>query len=95
LSLGLLARAANFRHLGDFGRAQADLEEVQTHATRSTARLHLADYHLERARLHLAQSERDGLMSNLGDARKLIVETGYHRRDAELVELEAQAAQIA
>jgi tetratricopeptide (TPR) repeat protein len=106
LPRGLLARAANFRHLGDFSHAQQDLDEVRTLATRSGMRLHLTDYHLEQARLYLAtprtDAESEGGVRLDGDAEPpagrarphiaaaaaLIAETGYHRRDAELADLE-------
>ena len=53
-------------------------------------RLHLADYHLESARLHLARDNQD----NLDEARKhldhactMIKDIGYHRRDNEVNEI--------
>ena len=52
---GLLARAAFRRDTGEWDRAQEDLAETHEIATRGGMRLHLADYHLERARLLLAQ----------------------------------------
>ncbi|MEZ5402784.1 MAG: hypothetical protein R2729_24120 [Bryobacteraceae bacterium] len=58
----------------------ADLEEVHRIATRSGMKLHLTDYHLKMARLHSSREHLD-------QAAKLIAETGYHRRDAELAEL--------
>ena len=53
-------------------------------------RLHEADGHLEYARLHLAQNARDQAREHLEKAKKIITETGYHRRDAEVAELEEQ-----
>jgi tetratricopeptide (TPR) repeat protein len=50
-----------------------DLDEVLRIATRSGMRLYLADYHLAKG--------------NLAEAERLINETGYHRRDAELKKL--------
>jgi tetratricopeptide (TPR) repeat protein len=55
-----------------------DLEEVFRIATRSGMRLFLADYHLAKG--------------NLAEAERLINETGYHRRDAELEKLRAKLA---
>jgi tetratricopeptide (TPR) repeat protein len=92
VALGLLARAANFRHLRDFPRAQHDLDEVRILATRCGMRLHLTDYHLEQARLFFAQSQPDAARPHYEAAAKLVDETGYHRRDPELAELKAQLA---
>jgi tetratricopeptide (TPR) repeat protein len=55
-----------------------DLDEVFRIATRSGMRLFLADYHLAKR--------------NLAEAERLIAETGYHRRDAELERLRAELA---
>ena len=50
-------------------------------------RLHLTDYHLESARLALALHDATQARAHYDAARKLIDETGYHRRDGELQEL--------
>jgi tetratricopeptide (TPR) repeat protein len=84
ISLGLLARAAHFRHTREFAKAQHDLDEVRVLATRCGMRLHLTDYHLEQARLFLAQEKRAEALPHYEEAKKLIAATGYHRRDAEL-----------
>jgi len=52
---GLLARAAFRRDSGEWDKAQEDLGETYEIASRGGMRLHLADYHLERVRLLLAQ----------------------------------------
>jgi tetratricopeptide (TPR) repeat protein len=57
LPRGLLARAALFRHTHDFARARQDLQEVFDIAEPSGMRLFLTDYHLEMARLMLAEQE--------------------------------------
>jgi tetratricopeptide (TPR) repeat protein len=90
LPRGLLARAAHFRHTGDFEKAQHDLDEVRILATRCGMRLFLADYHLEQARLFLAQQNPDDTRPHYESAKKLIEETGYHRRDPELGGLSTQ-----
>ena len=109
LPLGLLARAALFRHTHDFTRAQQDLQEVFDIADASGMRLFLADYHLEMGRLLLVEekhphpnpsptdvsietvlSQGEGLKHHITEAERLITETGYHRRDAELAELKQQ-----
>jgi tetratricopeptide (TPR) repeat protein len=55
LPWGLLARAAFRRDGGDWDRAREDLDEAYEIAGRGGMRLHLANQHLERARLELAQ----------------------------------------
>jgi tetratricopeptide (TPR) repeat protein len=107
LPRGLLARAALFRKTHDFDRARQDLQEVFEIADYSGMRLHLTDYHLEMARLILAEEEEGvcntplqetdvgaycirplSLQSHIAAAARLITETGYHRRDAELAKLQ-------
>ena len=127
LPLGLLARAALHRHTRDFARARVDLQEVFDIADSSGMRLHLTDYHLEMARVLLAEMEppfdrpatfgyagvslsgeekeaksaqapyltREGggwvtIKEHIEKAAKLIAETGYHRRDAELADLKSK-----
>ena len=51
-------------------------------------RLHEADCHLEYARLYLAHGEKDQAREHLAKAKALIEQTGYHRRDKEVQELE-------
>ena len=58
LPRGLLARAELHRFTGDFAKAQNDLDEAFTIATRGGMRLHEADCHLEYARLYLAKGKR-------------------------------------
>ena len=83
LPLGLLARAALHRLKGDFARAQRDVDEALLIATRSGMRLYEADCHLEQARLSRSSA-------SLAAGRKIVKETGYHRRDAEVAEIEKQ-----
>jgi hypothetical protein len=88
LPLGLLARAANFRHANDFSRAERDLQEVQTLATRCGMQLFLTDCHLEWARLELSKGRGELARQHADDARQLVAKTGYHRRDDELSSLD-------
>jgi tetratricopeptide (TPR) repeat protein len=90
LPVGLLARAALRRAMRDFGRAQADLDEALSIATRGGMRLFEADCHLEYARLYLARGEKEPARVSLATAREMVEEMGYHRRDGEVEELEAQ-----
>ena len=55
-------------------------------------RLFLTDYHLESARLALAESDPAAAREHLDKARQLVTETGYHRRDPDLDEIAAQLA---
>lgn len=105
LPLGLLARAALHRHTRDFGKAQKDLQEVFDIAEGSGMRLFLTDYHLEMARLMVAEEEvklpqeneqdrKELLRQHVRKAEKLIYETGYHRRDKELADLQVQVNEL-
>ncbi len=90
---GLLARAELYLFTGDLDDARADLNEAMDIATRDPAglmKLFVTDCHLGYARLALKQGGRDAARENLDAAKGLIDETGYHRRDEELADLEAQ-----
>jgi tetratricopeptide (TPR) repeat protein len=84
LPLALLARGT-----------QRDLDEVLKIVTRSGMRLHLTDYHLAQARLYIRENRLADARPHIEKAAKLIEETGYHRRDAELAELLKLTAQSA
>ncbi|MEW6289730.1 MAG: toll/interleukin-1 receptor domain-containing protein [Thermodesulfobacteriota bacterium] len=88
LPRGLLARAAFCREQGQLNAARRDLEEVLEIAEPCGMRLHLTDYHLESCRLGLAENELPTAHEHLDKAKKLVAETGYHRRDREVQELE-------
>jgi hypothetical protein len=77
----------------DYARAERDLAETLRIATRGGMGLHLADYHLESARLHLAQGNRDKASEHLATAREMIERMGYHRRDNEVKAIEQQLLQ--
>jgi hypothetical protein len=87
LPLGLLARAALHTHTRAFDLARKDLDAVLRSASRCGFRLHEADAHLGLARLALAQGNHAEATSHRALARRIIHETGYHRRDGELDEL--------
>lgn len=87
---GLLSRAALYRHTKDFTRAHQDLQEVFDIADPSGMRLHLTDYHLEMARLLLAEGKPNEAKQHRQQAADLIAATGYKRRLPELEELSAQ-----
>ena len=89
---GLLARSELHRHQGHFDRARRDLREVEKIGRRGGMRLHLTDFHLESARLALAESDPAAAREHLDKARQLVTETGYHRRDPDLDEIAAQLA---
>jgi hypothetical protein len=87
LPRGLLTRAEWRAWSGDAAAVESDLREVEAMATRSGMRLHLTDLHLLRTRLYAV---RDLALAreHLAQARALVHETGYHRRDAEVAALE-------
>jgi tetratricopeptide (TPR) repeat protein len=90
LPLGLLARAEFYRLTNVLDRAQKDLNEAFNVATRGGMRLHLADCHLEYARLSLAKDDKDKAREHWEIAKNMIDEMGYHRRDKEVDEIEEQ-----
>jgi tetratricopeptide (TPR) repeat protein len=90
IPLGLLARAEMQRAMKEYERAQADLEEAHTIATRGGMRLYEADYHLGYARLYLAMGKKDKAREHWEKAKKMVDEMGYHRRDGEVEELEKE-----
>jgi hypothetical protein len=83
-----VTRLLERRAPGSLDRARADLEEALSIATRGGMRLHKADCHLEYARLHLACGEREKARQSLAQAKEMIEDMGYHRRDGEVAELE-------
>jgi len=90
LPRGLLARAELHRFRGDYNRAERDLAEVLRIATRGPMGLHLADYNLESARLHLVRGNRDKAHEHWQPAKEMINRLGYHRRDREVNEIAKQ-----
>jgi len=89
LPRGLLARAALRRIQQNTNDALADLDKAEEIAQRGQMRLHECDVHLERARLAVVLGRPDEARERLERARQLVEETGYHRRDEEVEELEA------
>ncbi|AIE84757.1 SEFIR domain protein [Fimbriimonas ginsengisoli Gsoil 348] len=86
---GHLALAHYYDWSGNPVEARFDLDEAWSMAELGQMRLHMADVLLLRARLFADQPERpwgDPEM-HLFDARKLILECGYRRREAEWNEL--------
>jgi len=98
---GLLDRASLYRNINnpdhDYTRVRQDLREVYDIAKPSGMLLHLADYHLEMARLLLteqassAQSPTEtnntkelSVQEHVAEAARLIDKTGYKRRLPEL-----------
>ncbi len=88
----------------ELDKARQDLDEAFSIATRGGMRLHEADCHLAYARWYLAAANcRDVPAERLYDgdalaqaredwakAKQIIEQTGYHRRDGELQELEGR-----
>lgn len=68
IPLGFLARAEYYRITNDFNRAKRDLDEAFTIASRGGMGLHLADCHLEYARLSLRARSAKQSPSNEGIA---------------------------
>ncbi len=87
---GLLSRAELRRVRNDFDRARRDLDEAMSIAERGGMGLYQADAYLGYARLYLATGDKDSARESLRKARKMVKHMGYHRRDGEVEELEAQ-----
>ena len=85
---GLLARAELHRVRNALPKSKHDLDEAMTIAERGGMKLHMADCHLEYARLYLAMDKKEDARENLETAKEMIEEMGYHRRDVDVVELE-------
>lgn len=92
LPVGLLARGELYRVQKLFDKAQKDLGEAMTIATRGGMRLHEADCHLEQARLHLAMNNKNEARKSHAKAKEMIEQMGYHRRDKEVEEVGKQLA---
>ncbi|MEP7137596.1 MAG: TIR domain-containing protein [Chloroflexota bacterium] len=90
LTRGLLARAEFYRFTGTLDKAQKDLDEAFTIATRGGMGLYLAECHLEHARLYFAKGEKAKAREHWQIAKDSIEKMGYHRRDKEVQELEEQ-----
>jgi len=88
LARGLLARAGFWREQGEVAAARRDLAAARRIAGRGGMRLHLIDCNLEEARLLRDEGRRAEARPLLDAARTAIAETGYHRRDPEVAELE-------
>ncbi len=86
--LSLLARVALHMHNRAFEDARVDLDEAMDIATHCGFRLHEVDTHLGYARLAVAERDLATAREHLEKARKIIDETGYHRRDGEVRELD-------
>ncbi len=88
LPRALFARGAVYRTMTSFSNAREDLEEARDIAERGSMGLHLADYHLETARLCRDQGNTETAKKHLETAKTMIDKMGYHRRDKEVRELE-------
>ncbi len=87
LTRGLLARAAFYSQSRQYDKAQQDLNRAFDIADYSGMRLYLCDYHLETARLALAQHDHASATQHHTKAEALIKDTGYNRRLAACQEL--------
>jgi tetratricopeptide (TPR) repeat protein len=87
---GLLARAEFYVVTDTLDKAQKDLDEAFSIATRGGMRLYQADCHLAFARLYLAKGDNAKAHEHWKTAKRMIEEMGYHRRDKEVEELEEQ-----
>jgi hypothetical protein len=84
----LLAQASLRRCQDDLDRAAVDLSEALEIGRLSGRRLLACDAHLEGVRLELRRRDSAAARAHLTTARRLIEETGYGRREREVVYLE-------
>ncbi|HEY8095061.1 MAG TPA: TIR domain-containing protein [Methylobacter sp.] len=94
LPLALLARATHNRLQQNYTPAQKDLAEVLDIAEPAKMRLHLCDYHLESARLALAENNPNTATDHCNKAEQLIKDTGYNLRLPELQALQTMVGAI-
>ena len=91
LVLGLLAREELNRYKRDFDKAWGDLEETKEISERGQMNLYMADYHLEAARVCLAQGGKEKeAREHYEEASKRVEDMGYHRRDPEVLLIQAE-----
>ncbi len=88
LPRGLLSRAGFMRWCGEGEAARQDLDEARDIAQRGHMKLWLADAHLEFCRLEAMEKNPKKAEEHLEEAKKIVEETGYHRRDKEIEALE-------
>lgn len=93
LPFGVLSRASCFRNMQDYSAARLDLEEVFDISKQSKMRLHLSEYHLESAKLWLAEGMFDNARRNIKAATDLIESTGYIRLLSQLKELQKKVTE--
>ncbi|TKJ39095.1 hypothetical protein CEE37_11790 [candidate division LCP-89 bacterium B3_LCP] len=90
IARGLQTRAELYRVKEDFTNCLYDLEEAMEIATLGGMRLFEADCHLGYARLYMAKGEKEKAREHLCKAKEIIDDTGYHRRDEEVKNLECR-----
>ena len=90
LPYGLLVRAVFRRQCKKFEGAHRDLDEARRIAERCGMRLYLIDCDVEESFLLFDECCFEKARSLVKRARAAIAETGYHRRDPEVKELEQQ-----
>ncbi len=79
---------------GDESGALEDLAEAEEISGRGPMKLHQADVYMNRARLRLGwhlrgqDAQLEEIPKDVTRAKELIEQTGYHRRDREMSELE-------
>ncbi len=88
LAPGLIIRATCSRLQENFSRAWEDLNEAKEIVELGEMKLHMVDYYLEAGRLSSAEGKERDADFHFKTAAKMIKETGYHRRDKEILNFE-------
>jgi tetratricopeptide (TPR) repeat protein len=81
LPQGLLTSAELWTAIGDFQRARVFLDETEAITMNNAMRLQVADCHLKRSILYLAEDDKAHARTSLTLARRIIETTGYLRRN--------------
>lgn len=91
---GLLLRAGFERIKGNCEQARSDLDETLEVAIAGRIKLFEVDARLQYSLLHLEADQRTDVSEHLRNATRVIAESGYRRRQLELISLEAREAGI-
>jgi hypothetical protein len=90
IPLGYLAFARMLREQKRYAEAEQEVAKAWAIAAPCEMNLHRADCHVERAWLRLADAQRAQARAEFDEAQRLVMQTGYHRRDRDLEDLRVQ-----
>ena len=91
---GLLARAMLYRLMKNFNNAWRDIREAIEIVEVCNMDSYGINCFLESSHLCLAENKKDKALKNLSKAKKIIQQSGYHRRDVEINKLSQKIIKI-